>query len=480
VRRALGIDLGSRWAKAVRLERTAAGLSVLGFAEEAIPAAETDPVRLRKLALDAGWRGEPVAAAVSGLHTIVRRLSLPHTQTGELARVVEFEAGSRLPLPPDRAVLDYVVLGQETESTEVMVFAAPREVLSALLAVFGRAGLDPCLVSVEPVALLEAVRATSPVYGEATLLLDLGASCAKAVVLEGGRPAYARVIHVGGASADGTGDAPSRYRRKLTRELVRMLAAAAPSAPRAVVATGGRATEETVDALGGALGLEVAGAGVSCDFFPEPLPEEVAQRGLVALGLALSLLGGAAFDVNLRKGEFRYRPKLEKVARPLMFLLAGAAALAAVCAVGLESRRRAYLEAERRFGQEEGRIWASLSQTGPTPEDLAGWLEAEERRLRALVAAGSGDDRFSALQALGSILGAVPRRVPVTVGAIDVTPHRVRIAMATGSHTDAAAIASAVTKGTAWRCSPRNLRYEAGKSVFELEAVPSVEGSDAG
>lgn len=76
---------------------------------------------------------------------------------------------------------------------------------------------------------------------------------------------------------------------------------------------------------------------------------------------------------------------------------------------------------------------------------------------------------------LKSVLAAVPAGIEVAIRSVNISPERARIEMATASHTDAAEIVKAVAAQTALLVTPRNLRYEAGKSVFELEAVAQTE-----
>ena len=519
--RALGIDLGTRQAKAVLVEKTARGLSVLGFARVAVPA-EPQVSYIRELLSQVGWKGEPVAAAVRARETTLRELTLPFTDPEQLSQVVRFEAENYLPFPLEEAALDFIPLGGRGAEEDarrpalgsaeqgpgpgepgpakgrppgrrgqrLLVFAVRRATLSALLDGLEAAGADPYLVSAEPTALLEALRSTGSLPRRPTILLDLGAASTTVIYLSGGseetpaQPAYLRVLRVAGADLEAPGDV-SRYVDKVARELGRLLAAlpeAARFAP--VLLTGGNATEQVIEALAGSLAVEVgrlrlepSGPGQEGAPSREFATAEVERYGLVALGLALSLLGPPAYPVNFRAGEFRYRPRLEKWRRPLSFVLAGWTALAVVFGAGLEVRLRDLSRMERRLEEREQAIWEAVSPGGPRPPDVLAWTHGQLLRLEGLASSGTRGGRVSALETLRSILAAIPPEVKVTLRSANITPERARIDLAVSSHTAAARIVAAVNEKTDFVASPKNLRYERGSSRFELEAVPREEGS---
>ncbi len=480
--KALGIDLGTRFAKAVLVEKTAKGLTVTGFAQQGVPAEGEAPERgsswIRDLVTQVGWKGEQAAVAVQARETTLRELSVPFTDPEQLARVVRFEAENYLPFPLEEAVLDFLPLETSAEGTRALVFAVCKTTLRELQAVLETAGVDPYVVGVEPTALLEALRGTGSLPEEPALLLDLGAASTTVIYLEDARPTYMRVLRVG---ADLTSAAPSdvsRYVEKISRELRRLLAALPESAGASrVLVLGGNATEAVVESLGASLEREVEPLRLApAATLKGEVPAGLERNGLVALGLALSLLGAPTFPINLRRGEFRYRPKLEKWRRPLSFILAGWTALAVVCGIGFGVRLGGLSRLDRRLTAHEQAIWESLSPGEPRPSDLYPWMHGELMRLRALASSGPSGKRTSALQTLRAILDAIPPGITVTVRSVNITPGRARIDMVTDSHTAATAIGTAVTEKTNFVASPKNLKYEGGKSRFELEAVPAEGG----
>jgi len=480
VAKALGLDLGARVAKAVLLEKTAKGFAVAAYAEGEVPAelgaGEQAGAWLGSLLSKVGWRGEPVAVTVSARETIVRELTVPFTDPEQLGKVVSYEAENYLPFPLEEAVLDFLPIAREAASTRLLAFAVRKATLAALQRSLEEAGVDPYLISVEPAAMLEALAATGALPQEPTILVDLGAASTKVLYLEKGQPAYVRVVRVGaGAGAHEAGADDSRYVERVSRELRRLLRAlpeAARSAP--ILALGGHAVAEVLGPLSTALERKVEPFRLpEAGLLEGEVPAGLERGGLVAVGAAAALLGPAAFPINLAKGEFRYRPKLEKWRRPLSFILTGWTALAAALAIGFQFRLREVHELDSQLSAHEQTLWSALAPGQPPPADLATWILQEHTRLEALASGGAPGRRTSALETLRAILDAIPPGVKVTVRAVSITPERARIGMVTDSYATAITIESAVTQKTGLVASAKNLEKKGDEAQFELEAVPA-------
>jgi hypothetical protein len=209
------------------------------------------------------------------------------------------------------------------------------------------------------------------------------------------------------------------------------------------------------------------------------VPAGLAQGGLVAVGAAAALLAPPAFPINLRKGEFRYRPRLEKWRRPLSFILTGWVALTAALALGFQFRLREVHELDRQLSAHEQTLWNVLTPGQPPPADLATWTYQERTRLEALASVGPSGQRTSALETLRAILDAIPAGAEVTVRSVHITAERAHIGMVTDSMDTAISIQSAVTAKTGRTASAKNLEKKGDKAQFDLEVVP-VGGTSHG
>ena len=259
------------------------------------------------------------------------------------------------------------------------------------------------------------------------------------------------------------------YSRKVAQEVQRTI----QPLPERVLLTGGNATPEAAASLASALGV-----GVGVLHPGDGMPEESGRRGLIAVGLAVSALAPAASVVNLRRGEFRYRPGLEKLRGPLAFMLTAWVLCAAILGAMLETRVGRQEDLITQAAGRHAALWAAVSD-GPPPDDLLGWLDVEVRRAEGRSREAGTTGAFSALGMLRDVMAAVPADAGAQVRSVDVSPKRVRVGMSAASHTVASRVAGGVSEGTGLAFSPKNLRYEDGRSLFELECALAKEGSHA-
>jgi hypothetical protein len=464
--RAAGLDIGEAAARAVVIEKTTRGIDLIGFATESRPAdVAADPAWARRALSRAGWTGEPIAVAVPPVETTVRPLSVPFTEEAQLTEVVRFEAENYLPFALEEAVVDYIPTAKTADGTQVLAFAARKEAISACLEETAAAGIDPYILSVVPAALLEALNGLARLPDGPSLLLVLDAGCATTLYLDNRQPVYVRIIRTG----TDTG--------RLARELRRTLSALPESdTGKRAILFGELCNTETAQELGTALGLETAPFHLeSPETLGGELPERFALEGLTALGLALPLLQEAAYPVNLRQGELRYRPKLEKLRRPLSVALGAWAVLCGILITGIEARRNDLEHVVRLATGKRQAVWETMSPGEPIPTDLGLWTERELQRLRRNARTEFRVAGGSALETLQAIFAALPAGADISIRSIVVRPDGTRVGMVAESHTDAAEIARAVEEFLERPASPQNLRYEVGKSLFELTVNPSEE-----
>ncbi|WP_166175938.1 type IV pilus biogenesis protein PilM [Rubrobacter tropicus] len=100
--------------------------------------------------------GKSVFLGLSNQKVVVRMLEFPPMSAEDLKGAIEFEAAEHIPMPPDEAVLDHVVLGPRGEPGEgdrVLVVAAQREMVKRYTDAVRAGGLRPVGVDVKALAL---------------------------------------------------------------------------------------------------------------------------------------------------------------------------------------------------------------------------------------------------------------------------------------------------------------------------------------
>lgn len=147
------------------------------------------------------FEGKSVYLGLSNQKVVVRMLEFPPMSAEDLKGAIGFEAAEHIPMPPEEAVLDHVVVGPRGEPGEgdrVLVVAAQREMVGRYTEALRAGGLRPAGVDVKALAL---TRSASPgaFFGDggAAVLLDVGGEISNLVVAEGEVPVMARFVPLG-------------------------------------------------------------------------------------------------------------------------------------------------------------------------------------------------------------------------------------------------------------------------------------------
>ncbi len=206
----IGLDIGSRHLKAIYLERRRGGWSVTAAGVAPTPADAVsegivhEPVRVAD-AVSALLRernippGEAVAA-ISGSTVTVRQIRMPNVPTNSLPKAVRFEAAKYLPSVQESAV-EYAVLGKSGEplQLDLLLVAAPNEMVNSRVQAMELAGLDPVAVDIEAFALLRSLSAAGFDLSEPMAVLNMGAAFTDFHILYDENIALTRSIPMGGA-----------------------------------------------------------------------------------------------------------------------------------------------------------------------------------------------------------------------------------------------------------------------------------------
>lgn len=114
-----------------------------------------------------------VAIAVPAYRTFTRSLKLPKLKTSQLREAVELEVEQYISLPLADLYIDYEIIGQTDDSTELLVVAVPREIVDSYLELAQILGLETVLI--EP-TLSSSARLFSldPQSDVASIIIDFG------------------------------------------------------------------------------------------------------------------------------------------------------------------------------------------------------------------------------------------------------------------------------------------------------------------
>jgi type IV pilus assembly protein PilM len=207
----IGLDIGSHQIKAIYLERKRGGWTVTaaGVAPTPPEAVAEGIVHEPGLVADAIANllrernippGEAIAA-ISGSTVTVRQIRMPNVPTNALPKAVRFEAAKYLPSVAESAV-EYAVLGKSGEplQLDVLLVAAPNEMVNSRVAAMERAGLEPVAIDIEAFALLRSLSAAGFDLSEPMAVLNMGASFTDFHILFDETIALTRSIPMGGST----------------------------------------------------------------------------------------------------------------------------------------------------------------------------------------------------------------------------------------------------------------------------------------
>jgi type IV pilus assembly protein PilM len=334
--------------------------------------------------------GDLIGVPMPAHQAMTLQLPSPFPDRSKLAKILPGMLMDRMPLPLDEVTHDFTVRPDGHGGNVAVVGFGRIADVSALIDALRAVNLDPNCILVPELVLEQTARAVLPTSGT-TALLDLGHSGARLVIWHEGRAALSRTMHVGGqhltakiaevfqssledaervklahAAILTPGEEQDASRAALSRALVDGLAPLVRDLRRSLqslyakervevgqlLLTGGSSRitglcEHLTEALGiptARLGADALGRADGPEI-PFEAREAIAQRGLVALGVALSIqsVSARAQTVNLRQGKLAYRGSSPFMRAQLTRLVAAAAVLFVLLlgALGMQYKDRA-------------------------------------------------------------------------------------------------------------------------------------------
>ncbi|HEX7897385.1 MAG TPA: type IV pilus assembly protein PilM [Planctomycetota bacterium] len=209
-RHLIGLDIGSKFVKAVQLTETSGQFKVTEFGIAEISAQVSVADVVSELFGRKNFRTKRVVSAVSGRFVFVRYISMPVMTDDELTNAAKYELGKYIPVEVDEVLHDSQKLeelppqeGQEPEM-RVLLVAAKRTFIDEHVAVVETAGLQPSIVDVDSFALGNAyelsgmVNAAAVAQGKLVALVDIGASKTNINIMSDSVSYFTREFYKGG------------------------------------------------------------------------------------------------------------------------------------------------------------------------------------------------------------------------------------------------------------------------------------------
>ncbi|MEP1448192.1 MAG: type IV pilus assembly protein PilM [Paraglaciecola sp.] len=207
VQKMIGLDIGTRFIKAVVLEKSGEKYSLQAyacepiqgnaFAEREIKDFEAVSHALKKVKLALKSKNKLVAIAVSGSTVLNKIVYMDPGQTDhELESQIELEADSLIPYPLNEVYIDFEEIGisQTTNNkVEVLLSAVHKELVDRRITLLGEVGYEAKIVDVESYALGAAVANFYPQTDEETVCcINIGASHLQMCAVKNGNVIYTK------------------------------------------------------------------------------------------------------------------------------------------------------------------------------------------------------------------------------------------------------------------------------------------------
>ncbi len=217
----VGVDIGSHSIKVVQIDQNKRGrylknFGAIGLAKNAIREGDIVEMEvvaeaLRKLFKNLKIRNRNVAVALSGYPVMAKRITLPGTDRGEIESVLYDHAEQYIPFDINDVNLDFDILekpddlseeknaGGETQSIEVMLVAAKKDVIDAYLELLKAADLHPGVLDVDVFALQNAAELSVTGEKEGYAIVNVGAEELGINTVVDGTSLFSRDSSFGGA-----------------------------------------------------------------------------------------------------------------------------------------------------------------------------------------------------------------------------------------------------------------------------------------
>lgn len=209
----VGIDVGSSCIKAVEIEPSGSGWRLVNAALQVTPPdACRDGVitnipdvaqAIRTLLRSANIRSAGAVAAISGSQVIVRQVQHPKMTEASLRKSIRFEAAKYVSASMEDSVVEFEILGDVPDSDQmnVMLVAAPKELVESRVNVLEAAGVEPISIDVEAFAIIRSLVdscASGDDSKKTVALIDMGASHTDVNIISNGEFALTRSIPIAG------------------------------------------------------------------------------------------------------------------------------------------------------------------------------------------------------------------------------------------------------------------------------------------
>lgn len=147
-----------------------------------------------------GVRERFVNTSLKGNEVMVRYVTFPLMDKKALLKTLHFEWEKYIPLKKEEVNLDIEIIDKKFKKNQmlVIIIGAKRNLIEEKISIIKELGLEPFVITIDCLALVEAFKRTPYFKSTSTVgLLDVGYKLSKLVIIKGGLPYFSRIINLG-------------------------------------------------------------------------------------------------------------------------------------------------------------------------------------------------------------------------------------------------------------------------------------------
>jgi type IV pilus assembly protein PilM len=220
----IGLDIGSRWIKALEVAPTDAGLGVISLARVELTPQKNLKEALQEIMVIGGFKTKKVVTAVSGRSVIVRYITMPYMKDDEeLKSALKYEISKYIPFEAEEVITDCVRIENlasgelpagsdarpaagtaNANEMQVLLVAVKKDAIEEHITLLENSGFWPTVIDVDSFALgnaYELYYELSKSTDNATqvkALVDIGASKTNINILAGNKSSFTREVYIAG------------------------------------------------------------------------------------------------------------------------------------------------------------------------------------------------------------------------------------------------------------------------------------------
>ena len=178
----IGLDIGSHSIKMVEVKLSPASSFMTNFSIKKLPHEPSSDIiaeNIKELFQEKNIKAKNVTIGVSGANVAIRHLRLPAMPKSELKEAVRWETKKLISFPPDKAIIEFQILGdiieEEINKLDLLVTAVDANFIKDQLSVFKNADLKITGISTIPHGLWHCLQTISEANKGIVALIDIGA-----------------------------------------------------------------------------------------------------------------------------------------------------------------------------------------------------------------------------------------------------------------------------------------------------------------